>query len=174
MLRQRRGVIRNDDPWKLDRVAQRSVARLWQRQALNNAAQNRHRGDGDQSEEPNLVTHRGRFDAEDSQSRPNTSEQNGGLPTPHEQPHRGFGRSRDKWVGQPVHFCPPFLGLAAAVLLACARAAICSRTSLKSSSVRSPVSTRCKTIAAAEPPKTCSIKWLSTRRWAFSGLALAR
>src|SRR5262245_60525147 len=111
MLRQRRGVIRNNDPWKLDRVAQRSVARLWQRQALNNAAQNRHRGDGDQSEEPDLVTQRGRFDATDFQPRPNASEQNGGLPAPHEQPRRGFGRRRDEGGYQRVHSFPPFFDM---------------------------------------------------------------
>src|SRR5262245_49243924 len=123
------------------------------------------------------MAQRGRFDAKESQSRPNAGEQNGGLPTPHEQPRRAFGRSRDKRVDQRIHFCPPFLaflGLAAAVLPACARAAIRSRTSLKSSSVRSPVSTRCKTSDAAEPPKTCLIRWPKTLLRDFSGCWRAR
>src|SRR5262249_32476467 len=108
ILNDRRGVVRDDDPRKLDRVAQRFIARLEQRHTLNYGAQSRHRGDGDQREEPDLVTQRGRFDAKDFQSHPDAGEQNGGLPTPHKQPHRAFGRSRDKRISQRVHFSPPF------------------------------------------------------------------
>src|SRR5215475_5506360 len=105
-LYDRSRVICDDDPWKLDRISQRFVVWLRQRQALNHGAQSGHRGDGAQSQEPHLMPQRGRFEAKDFQSRPNAGEQNGGLPTPHEQPRRAFGRSRDKRVGQRIHFFP--------------------------------------------------------------------
>src|SRR5262245_9282644 len=54
------------------------------------------------------MSQRGRFDAEDFQPRPDAGEHNGGLPAPHEQPRRAFGRGCDKHVHQRVHFSPPF------------------------------------------------------------------
>src|SRR5262245_28027048 len=104
------------------------------------------------------MTNCGGFRAEKFQPQPDTCEQRQCLQAPGQQPRGPLARGDEKRVGIVIHFFPPFFGLAGGAGPVSPRAAILVRTSRRSSSVRSPVSTRCSTSEAADPPKTCLIK----------------